>query len=63
LGGVVSIGGIGTLALFSGVITVGFLEQIKTSRENYTPVPIGMPADDKPFREIEYVNRLPTRDP
>jgi voltage-gated potassium channel len=33
LGGVVSIVGIGTLALFSGVITVGFLEQIKIRRE------------------------------
>jgi voltage-gated potassium channel len=33
LGGVVSIVGIGTLALFSGVITVGFLEQIKLRRE------------------------------
>jgi voltage-gated potassium channel len=38
LGGLVSIVGIGTLALFSGVITVGFLEQLKTSREHHTPV-------------------------
>ena len=33
LGGVVSIIGIGTLALFSGVITVGFLEQLKNRRD------------------------------
>jgi voltage-gated potassium channel len=33
LGGVVSIVGIGTLALFSGLITVGFLDQLKHHRE------------------------------
>jgi hypothetical protein len=33
LGGIVSIVGIGTLALFSGLITVGFLDQLKTRRE------------------------------
>lgn len=33
LGGVVSIVGIGTLALFSGLITVGFLDQLKLYRE------------------------------
>jgi voltage-gated potassium channel len=33
LGGVVSIVGIGTLALFSGLITVGFLDQLKTRRD------------------------------
>jgi voltage-gated potassium channel len=33
LGGIVSIVGIGTLALFSGVITIGFLDQIKSYRE------------------------------
>jgi voltage-gated potassium channel len=33
LGGLVSIIGIGTLALFSGVITVGFLDQLKIRRE------------------------------
>lgn len=33
LGGVVSIVGIGTLALFSGVITVGFLDQLRIIRE------------------------------
>ena len=36
LGGLVSIVGIGTLALFSGVITVGFLEQLKIRREQLT---------------------------
>ena len=33
LGGAVSIIGIGTLALFSGLITVGFLDQLKIHRE------------------------------
>jgi voltage-gated potassium channel len=33
LGGIVSIVGIGTLALFSGLITVGFLDQLKMRRE------------------------------
>jgi voltage-gated potassium channel len=33
LGGIVSIIGIGTLALFSGLITVGFLDQLKQRRE------------------------------
>jgi voltage-gated potassium channel len=33
LGGIVSIIGIGTLALFSGLITVGFLDQLKNRRE------------------------------
>jgi voltage-gated potassium channel len=33
LGGLVSIVGIGTLALFSGVITVGFLDQLRIRRE------------------------------
>jgi voltage-gated potassium channel len=36
LGGIVSIVGIGTLALFSGVITVGFLDQVKAFREQRT---------------------------
>ena len=35
LGGVVSIIGIGTLALFSGVITVGFLDQLRIIREQH----------------------------
>jgi voltage-gated potassium channel len=35
LGGVVTITGIGTLALFSGLITVGFLEQLKLHRERH----------------------------
>ena len=35
LGGVVSIIGIGTLALFSGVITVGFLDQLRMIREQH----------------------------
>lgn len=34
IGGVVSIVGIGTLALFSGLITVGFLDQLRHHREH-----------------------------
>jgi hypothetical protein len=35
IGGMVSIVGIGTLALFSGLITVGFLDQLKAHRERH----------------------------
>jgi voltage-gated potassium channel len=35
IGGMVSIVGIGTLALFSGFITVGFLDQLKAHRESH----------------------------
>jgi len=35
IGGVVSIIGIGTLALFSGLITVGFLDQLRAYREEH----------------------------
>ena len=35
IGGAVSIVGIGTLALFSGLITVGFLDQLRTYREQH----------------------------
>jgi voltage-gated potassium channel len=35
VGGLVSIIGIGTLALFSGLITVGFLDQLKAWREQH----------------------------
>jgi voltage-gated potassium channel len=35
IGGVVSIVGIGTLALFSGLITVGFLDQLRHHREQH----------------------------
>lgn len=35
IGGVVSIVGIGTLALFSGLITVGFLDQLRHHRERH----------------------------
>jgi Ion channel len=35
VGGCVSIIGIGTLALFSGLITVGFLDQLRTYREEH----------------------------
>ena len=46
LGGLVSIVGIGTLALFSGVITVGFLEQLKVRREQRTTSVISVRSDD-----------------
>lgn len=36
LGGAVSIVGIGTLALFSGLITIGFLDQLKLHRGRYS---------------------------
>jgi voltage-gated potassium channel len=35
IGGIVSIVGIGTLALFSGLITVGFLDQLRAYREQH----------------------------
>jgi voltage-gated potassium channel len=52
LGGLVSIVGIGTLALFSGVITVGFLEQLKTRREQRATVAAEAPAAEQALREI-----------
>jgi voltage-gated potassium channel len=42
LGGIVSIIGIGTLALFSGVITVGFLDQLRIRREQALTVRISV---------------------
>ena len=38
VGGIVSIVGIGTLALFSGLITVGFLDQLRMHRERHAKV-------------------------
>ena len=38
IGGCVSIIGIGTLALFSGLITVGFLDQLKMYRDQHPRV-------------------------
>jgi voltage-gated potassium channel len=40
LGGIVSIVGIGTLDLFSGLITVGFLDQLKAYRERHPRVAV-----------------------
>jgi voltage-gated potassium channel len=40
LGGVVTITGIGTLALFSGLITVGFLDQLKLHRQQHPKVAV-----------------------
>jgi voltage-gated potassium channel len=42
IGGVVSIIGIGTLALFSGLITVGFLDQLKAYREQHPKVAVAI---------------------
>jgi voltage-gated potassium channel len=42
LGGVVSIIGIGTLALFSGLITVGFIDQLKLYREHHAKPSVAM---------------------
>jgi voltage-gated potassium channel len=47
LGGVVSIIGIGTLALFSGLITIGFLDQLKLHRER-SPSTLPAAATVKP---------------
>jgi voltage-gated potassium channel len=41
VGGAVSIIGIGTLALFSGLITVGFLDQLKIYREQHPRATVG----------------------
>jgi voltage-gated potassium channel len=53
LGGVVSIVGIGTLALFSSVITIGFLEQLKVRREQRAIVLAEARKRDKAVREIK----------
>jgi voltage-gated potassium channel len=42
IGGIVSIVGIGTLALFSGLITVGFLDQLKAYREQHPKVTVAL---------------------
>jgi voltage-gated potassium channel len=42
VGGAVSIIGIGTLALFSGLITVGFLDQLKLHREQHPKVTVAI---------------------
>jgi voltage-gated potassium channel len=42
VGGAVSIIGIGTLALFSGLITVGFLDQLKLYREHHPKVAVAI---------------------
>jgi voltage-gated potassium channel len=53
LGGVVSIVGIGTLALFSSVITIGFLEQLKVRREQRGIALAEARKRDKAAREIK----------
>ena len=47
LGGAISIVGIGTLALFSGLITIGFLDQLKLHRERSSPLPAGATIVDR----------------
>jgi voltage-gated potassium channel len=42
IGGAVSIVGIGTLALFSGLITVGFLDQLKAYRDQHPKVAVAI---------------------
>jgi voltage-gated potassium channel len=42
IGGAVSIVGIGTLALFSGLITVGFLDQLKIHREQHPKMAVAI---------------------
>ncbi|MGA2892286.1 MAG: ion transporter [Xanthobacteraceae bacterium] len=42
VGGIVSIVGIGTLALFSGLITVGFLDQLKLYREQHPKIAVAV---------------------
>ena len=42
VGGIVSIVGIGTLALFSGLITVGFLDQLKMHREQHPKITVAV---------------------
>jgi voltage-gated potassium channel len=51
LGGVVSIVGIGTLALFSGLITVGFLDQLKMYREQHAHVTVSVSEKKQLIRE------------
>ena len=64
LGGVVSIVGIGTLALFSGLITVGFLDQLRAFREQH---PEGASAETAKSRWSAGLSRpfngLPTSQP
>src|SRR6202012_841292 len=46
LGGIVSVIGIGTLALFSGVITIGFLDQLRIIREDQHRVTAALSVSD-----------------
>jgi voltage-gated potassium channel len=52
IGGAVSIIGIGTLALFSGLITVGFLEQLRLYREHHPK--IALPHSKKARSHAEH---------
>jgi voltage-gated potassium channel len=53
LGGAVSIIGIGTLALFSGLITVAFIDQLKMYRERQANIHLAV-TDGKSLIELDY---------
>jgi voltage-gated potassium channel len=53
LGGVVSIIGIGTLALFSGLITVAFIDQLKMYRERQANIHLAV-TDGNSLIELDY---------
>lgn len=53
LGGIVSIVGIGTLALFSGLITVGFIDQLKLYRERQARLSVAV-TDGRSLIEVNY---------
>jgi voltage-gated potassium channel len=53
LGGIVSIIGIGTLALFSGVITIAFIEQLKLFREKQASIHLAV-SDGTSLMELDY---------
>jgi voltage-gated potassium channel len=62
LGGAVSIIGIGTLALFSGLITVGFLDQLKLYREQHGKTTVAVSEKTisitQSFREQNFRERV-----
>jgi voltage-gated potassium channel len=59
LGGIVSIVGIGTLALFSGLITVSFMDQLRNRREQYHRVIEAHLTDGRlDQQEIQEIERI-----
>jgi voltage-gated potassium channel len=59
LGGLVSIVGIGTLALFSGTITVGFLDQLRIRREATVQAKGRVPDDAVAYERIDMTETCP----